>query len=155
MIVGLFFSDPILSSRVRVRPKPGLTQPMDSPSFNMLLFTYTRWALKLNETSFVLLPLKPTLLYSKQDCVSNLLDNNSIRINLAVFNLLTFTNHYFNFKFYIFTLSLNLSISSNFYLDVRHLKSNKIKYMSHVVHIQLKMGWNWRGSFNVIIYHMH
>ena len=81
--------------------------------FNMLLFTYIRWALELNETSFVLLPLKPTriyspfmqkrkkekrptLLYSKQDCVSNLLDNDSIRINLAVFNLLTFTNHCFN-----------------------------------------------------------
>ena len=85
--------------------------------FNMLLFTYIRWALELNETSFVLLPLKPTLKYSpfmqkekekgkkkeptllhgKQDCVSNLLDNNSKRINLAIFNQLTFTNHCFNF----------------------------------------------------------
>ena len=49
--------------------------------FNMLLFTYIRWALELNETSFVLLPLKPTRIYSpfmqkkkkgayygKQDC---------------------------------------------------------------------------------------
>ena len=116
--------------------------------FNMLLFTYIRWALELNETSFVLLSLKHTLWYSKQDCVSNLLDNNSIRINLAVFNLLTFTNHYFNFKFYIFTLSLNLSISSNFYLDVRHLKSNKIKYMSHVAYIQLKMGGSGGGPLS-------
>ena len=114
--------------------------------FNMLLFTYLRWALELNETSFVLLSLKHTLLYSKQDCVSNLLDNNSIRINLAVFNLLTFTNHCFNFIFYIFTHSLNLS--SNFYLDVKHLESNKIKYMSHVAYIQLKMGGSGGGPLS-------
>ena len=36
--LGPFFSDPTQSGRVQVGPKPGLTQPMDSPNWNFFFF---------------------------------------------------------------------------------------------------------------------